>query len=103
MSQDSESASTKMSSDELDDLVASTDTGGRSPDNRNVVMLISGVALAWSIFQIWIASPVPYATGFGVFSSGEARPIHLAFALFLAYLAYPAFKNSPRHVVPVAD
>jgi len=95
--------STRLSDEALEDLVASTDTGGRNPDNRSVVLLISGVALAWSIFQIWIASPIPYSTGIGVFSSGEARPIHLAFALFLAYLAYPAFKSSPRNAVPVSD
>ena len=35
----------------------------------------------------------PTRLGFGVFSSGEARPIHLAFALFLAYLAYPGVQE----------
>ncbi|MCY6382624.1 TRAP transporter permease [Hoeflea prorocentri] len=93
----------KLSDEALEDLVASTDTGGRKPTNRSIALLIAGTALAWSIFQVWIASPIPYTTGFGVFSSGEARPIHLAFALFLAYLAYPAFKNSPRRTVPTTD
>ncbi len=102
MTQD-ESAATKLSDQELEDLVASTDTGGRKPDNHSIAMLIAGTALLWSIFQVWIASPLPYTFGFGVFSSGEARPIHLAFALFLAYLAYPAFKNSPRRYIPVSD
>ncbi len=102
MTQD-DTGSTKLSDQELEDLVASTDTGGRKPDNHSVAMLIAGTALLWSIFQVWIASPLPYTLGFGVFSSGEARPIHLAFALFLAYLAYPAFKNSPRRYIPVSD
>ena len=93
----------KLSNDELEDLVASTDTGGRMPTNRQVALLIAGVALVWSLFQIWIASPLPYSTGIGVFSSREARPIHLAFALFLAYLAYPAFKSSSRKHIPLAD
>ncbi|MEM9104883.1 MAG: TRAP transporter permease [Pseudomonadota bacterium] len=96
-------SSTKLSDSELEDLVASTDTGGRKPDNQSIAKLIAGTALLWSIFQVWIASPLPYTLGFGVFSSGEARPIHLAFALFLAYLAYPAFKSSPRRTIPVAD
>lgn len=91
------------SASELDDLVASVDTGGRNPSNRQVALLIAGVALAWSIFQIWIASPLPYTLGFGVFSSREARPIHLGFALFLAYLVFPAFRGSPRRTVPWAD
>src|SRR5690606_2125559 len=29
--------------------------------------------------------------------------IHLAFAIFLAYMAYPAFKRSPRTHVPITD
>ena len=92
-----------LSNDELDDLVASADTGGRAPINTQVAMLIAGTALCWSIFQVWIASPLPYTFGVGVFSSREARPIHLAFALFLAYLVFPAFKSSPRKRVPGID
>ena len=95
-----EETTTKLSDSELEDLVASTDTGGRKPDNQGIVKLIAGTALLWSLFQVWIASPLPYTLGFGVFSSGQARPIHLAFALFLAYLAYPAFKTSPRRTIP---
>jgi len=94
---------TQLNDDELQDLVASNDTGGRNPDNQAVVKLMAGVALAWAIFQVWIASPLPFTVGWGVFSSGEARSIHLGFALFLAYLAYPAFKKSPRQRVPLAD
>lgn len=92
-----------MSTSELEDLVASTDTGGRTPDNRNIALLMAGLALVWSLWQVWIASPLPYLIGTGVFSGREARPIHLGFAIFLAFLAYPAFKNSPRHSIPFAD
>jgi len=96
-------AQTKLSNEELEDLVASSDTGGRSPVNSQVAMLIAGTALAWSLFQVWIASPLPYTFAIGVFSSREARPIHLAFAVFLAFLVYPAFKNSPRKHIPSFD
>jgi TRAP transporter 4TM/12TM fusion protein len=41
--------------------------------------------------------------GFGVFGATEARSIHLAFALFLAYMAYPALKRSPRDRIPIQD
>lgn len=92
-----------LSNEELEDLVASTDTGGRTPSNKNIVTLMAGMALAWSIWQVWIASPLPFMIGWGVFSGREARPIHLAFAMFLAFLAYPAFKKSPRHSVPHGD
>ena len=98
-----ESGNAALNAHELEDLVASTDTGGRTPDSRFVLMLLSGLALAWSVWQVWIASPIPYQIGWGVFSSKEARPIHLAFAIFLAYLAYPATKRSSRHVVPLLD
>ncbi len=92
-----------LSNEELEDLVASTDTGGRSPDNKNIALMMAGVALVWSIWQVWIASPLPYMIGTGVFSGREARPIHLGFGMFLAFLAYPAFSNSPRRRIPFAD
>lgn len=95
--------STVLSNEELDDLVASSDVGGRAPKSRNVALLIAGLALVWSLWQVWIASPIPYMLGWGVFSGKEARPIHLAFSLMLAFLAYPAFKNSPRGHVPAMD
>ncbi len=94
---------TKLSDDELEDLVASSDTGGRAPINTQIALLISGVALVWAIFQVWIASPLPFSTGIGVFSSREARPIHLAFALFLAFLVFPALRTSPRKHIPMQD
>ena len=92
---------------ELDDLVAATDTGARNPAGA-VGKLLTGVALAWSIFQLYIASPLPYtlsaATGLSfVLNAIEIRSIHLAFALFLAFMAYPAFRSSPRDRVPLID
>ena len=53
----------QMSDEALQDLVASTDTGGRNPTARWVALLISGLALAWSLFQLWIASPIPPRAG----------------------------------------
>jgi len=87
---------------DLDELVAQADTGARNPTGTVATFLFS-VALAWSLFQLWIASPLPFMLGFGVFNDTEARSIHLAFAVFLAFTAYPALKNSPRDHVPVQD
>ncbi|MEL6964056.1 MAG: TRAP transporter permease, partial [Pseudomonadota bacterium] len=87
---------------DLDELVAASDTGARSPTG-SVATLLFAVALAWSLFQLWIASPLPFMLGFGVFNDTEARSIHLAFAIFLAFTAYPAFSKSPRHYIPVQD
>jgi TRAP transporter 4TM/12TM fusion protein len=61
------------------------------------------VAVAWSLFQLWIASPLPFSLGIFVFNDTESRAIHLAFAVFLAYMAYPAFKRSPSSHMPMQD
>jgi TRAP transporter 4TM/12TM fusion protein len=87
---------------ELEQLVAEADTGGRKPAGF-AGPLITAVATAWSLFQIWYASPLPFALGIGILNDTEARAIHLGLALFLAFMAYPAFKSSPRTYVPVMD
>lgn len=112
VAQDSSTGS-GLSDAELEDLVASSDTGGRNPTNRKLYLLMAGLALAWSLFQLWFASPIPsilseyestrWIANMTAFNSGEARSIHLAFAILLCFLSYPAFKNSPRSFVPVPD
>ena len=93
----------KSASDErLQDLVAEVDTGPRSPSGAAKKIILS-VAALWSLFQLWIASPIPFIVGFGVFNDTEARSIHLAAAVFLAFLAYPALKRSPREYIPIHD
>jgi len=84
-----------------EELIAK-DVGARMPEGA-MAKLIAGLALLWSLFQLWIASPLPFMLRFGVFNNTEARSIHLAFALLLAFLAYPAFKRSPRDRVPLID
>lgn len=87
---------------DLEDMVASSDSGARKPAGMPGKLLVS-IAALWSLFQLWIASPIPFIVKFGVFNATEARSIHLAFALFLAYMAYPALKRSPRDRIPVQD
>jgi len=84
------------------DIVAEADTGARSPTGFPAKILWF-VPLAWATFQLWLASPLPFLFRFGIFNSTEARSIHLAFAIFLAYLAFPALKSSPRSYIPVQD
>lgn len=55
------------------------------------------VALAWAVFQLWYASP------WSLLSSSSARPLHLVFAIFLAFLVYPAFKRSSIDKIPWYD
>ena len=84
------------------DLVAEADTGARHPGGMPGKVLF-GVPVAWSLFQLWYASPLPFLFGFGVFNNTEARSIHLAFAIFLAFTAFPALKRSPRDYIPIQD
>jgi len=84
-----------------EELIAK-DVGARLPSGA-MAKLIASLALLWSLFQLWIASPLPFMLRIGVFNNTEARSIHLAFALLLAFLVYPAFKRSPRDRVPLID
>ncbi|MGM0700978.1 MAG: TRAP transporter permease [Pseudomonadota bacterium] len=87
---------------DLEDMVASSDSGARKPAGVPGKLLVS-IAAVWSLFQLWISSPLPYMVGFGVFNATQARSIHLAFAIFLAFMAYPALKRSPRDHIPLQD
>ena len=89
---------------DVNQLVEDNDTGGRQPGPA-VARLLMGIALAWSLFQLWIASPLPYMVSnlIPVLNDTQTRAIHLAFAVFLAFMAYPASKRSPRDRVPVLD
>jgi len=86
----------------LEAMVSDADTGARKPTGF-AARLLTAVAIAWSLFQLWYASPLPYVLGFGVVSDTIARDIHLAFALFLAAMSYPAFRRSPRRRIPLGD
>jgi TRAP transporter 4TM/12TM fusion protein len=87
---------------DVNQLVQDNDAGARQPGPfmRRLLLI---VAVAWSLFQLWIASPLPFNLGVFVLNDTESRSIHLAFAVFLAFMAYPATKRSPRDHVPVLD
>ena len=92
-----------LSSKKPDDLIAEVDTGARSPKGAIPKNILFYVPLTWTLFQLWYASPLPYMFNFLVLNSTEARAIHLAFALFLAFTAFPTFKSSPRNYIPFQD
>ncbi|MEJ2026056.1 MAG: TRAP transporter permease [Limibacillus sp.] len=92
---------------DLEDLVASADTGNRQPGGV-IAILMTAIALLWSLFQLYYASNVPglineYLGINLVFSLSEARAVHVAFALLLAAMSYPLFKSSPRNYIPWYD
>ena len=88
--------------DQVKQLVVDADLGGRSTVGIHAKLML-GVGLAWVIFQLWYASPLPFTLRFAVFNDTEARSIHLAIGMFLAFLAFPASKRSPRDHVPALD
>lgn len=92
--------------DNLEDFSA-VDTGGREPIGWEG-KLIAYVAFIWALFQLYIASNLPFwltdVTGISVIvTNSNARLIHLAFGFFLATLAFPLFKNSPKDRIPWYD
>jgi TRAP transporter 4TM/12TM fusion protein len=82
--------------------VLQTETGGRAATGPAAVVLFL-VPLCWSLFQLWIASPLPYILEIGIFNSTETRSIHLAFASFLAFSAYPMIRGRHVNHVPLYD
>ena len=90
-----------MARADLDQLVADTDTGGRAAAGA-VGGLVFTVAVAWSLFQLWYASPLPFVLGWGVLNDTEARSLHLGVAMFLAFLCFPLV-SAQRKRIPAYD
>ncbi len=91
-------------------LVADVDSGARNPTGWQS-NLIPAICFTWAIYQLYIASPVPFwlsvATGIDSFqfigNLSISRKVHLAFSIVLATLAFPLFKKSPRNRIPAYD
>ncbi|WP_298837122.1 TRAP transporter permease [uncultured Roseobacter sp.] len=90
-----------LTDEELADLVASSDAGGRNPVGA-VGTFLAITAIIWSLFQVILASPLANQLLPGSVIN-NSRQIHLAFSIFLAFMAYPMFKSSPRHYIPLQD
>jgi len=54
---------------------------------------VAAIAIIWSLFQLWYASPFPFIFNIGMFKGLPARAIHLGFALLLAFLIFPIARN----------
>jgi len=55
--------------------------------------IVSSIAIIWTLFQLWYASPFPFWFDIGMFKGLPARAIHLGFALTLVFLIYPFSKG----------
>ena len=65
--------------------------------------LVAGIAICWTLFQLWYASPLPFILNFGIFIDLPARAIHLAFALVLCFLIYPSKKSKTDQPIRIYD
>ena len=99
----SEAKQNTASETQLQEMIAQTETGSRRPTGAISKNVLFFVPLCWTLFQIWYSSPLPFIFNIFVFNSTEARAIHLAFAMFLAYTAFPSFRSSPRDYIPLQD
>jgi len=65
--------------------------------------VVAVACILWTLFQIWIASPLPFMLGFGIFTGVPARAIHLAFGLGLAFLTFPLRPGHRHRRIPWYD
>ena len=63
--------------------------------------VVAAIAIIWSLFQLWYASPFPFIFNIGMFKGLPARAIHLGFALTLAFLIYPASKGKKISIIDI--
>ncbi len=84
-----------LSEEELQELVASSDAGARDPAGM-VGLTLAIIAVSWSLFQVTLASPLANYLLPGAVSN-NSRLIHLAFALMLGFMAYPAMGQESRN------
>ena len=73
---------------------------GRVPSRTAVA---AWVAIVWTLFQLWMASPLPVWFGIGQFAVAQTRALHLAFALLLCFLLVPAVWRLPGRVARLLD
>lgn len=94
---------TVVTDHDFDDMVAEADTGARAPSGKISKKVLFFVPLLWTLFQLWYSSPLPFVLNIFIINDTEARAIHLAFAMFLAYTAFPTFASSPKKYIPWHD
>lgn len=98
----SSSGSNEEQKQSVADEFLSSETGSRQ-FNGNMSKLVVGTLIAWASFQIWYASPLPFIFNFATFNEDQAKYIHLAFAIFLAFFLFPATKNSSKTSASLLD
>jgi len=79
-------------------------SGDLSP-TRNLTGLhlkvVVAIAIIWTLFQLWYASPFPFMFDIGMFRGLPARAIHLGFALTLTFLIFPISKSKKISIIDI--
>ena len=63
--------------------------------------VVASIAIIWSLFQLWYASPFPFWFNIGMFKGLPARAIHLGFALLLAFLIFPFSRSKKISIIDI--
>lgn len=103
MSESNEKVTTEETVSPDATAIVESESGARNPTGAVPKKILFFVPLAWTLFQLWYASPLPFLFNFFVLNDTEARAIHLAFAIFLSFTAFPTLKSSPTSYVPIQD
>jgi len=78
------------------------ETGNRNPENTLISKILIYVAMSWSIFQLYVSSPLVLEVTPWM-NADVVKRVHVSFAGFLAFLSYPALKRSSRVRIPWTD
>ena len=63
--------------------------------------VVAAIAIVWTLFQLWYASPFPFMFDIGMFKGLPARAIHLGFALTLTFLIFPISKSKKISIIDI--
>jgi len=63
--------------------------------------VVVAIAIVWTLFQLWYASPFPFMFDIGMFIGLPARAIHLGFALTLTFLIFPISKSKKISIIDI--
>ena len=77
-------------------------TRNRNPSSAIIQSILIYIALAWSLFQLYVSSPLVLEITPWM-NADVVKRVHVSFAGFLAFVTYPAFKKSSRTLVPWSD
>ena len=102
-----ESSTPDRRSGEPDDAAAAAEALEKLDSHRAagpaLARVVAIVCVLWTLFQLWIASPLPFRFGFAIVTDVPARAIHLAFGLGLAFLIFPLRKHHRERRIPWYD